>query len=68
MPSPSQLFIGLVAGAIGVGYFVYGKREGRFVAMLSGVGLCVYPYLVTGTLWLCVVGGALLAAPFLLDF
>jgi hypothetical protein len=68
MPSPSQLFIGLVAGAIGVGYFVYGKREGRFVPMFSGVALCVYPYLVAGTLWLCIVGAALLAAPFLLDF
>jgi hypothetical protein len=68
MPSPSQLFIGLIAGAVGVGYFVYGKREGRFAAMFSGVALCVYPYLVTGTLWLCLIGGALLVAPFLLDF
>ena len=68
MPAPGQLFIGLLAGAIGVGYFTYGKREGRFAPMLSGIALCVYPYLVAGTLWLCVVGGALLAAPFFLDF
>ncbi len=68
MPAPSQLFIGLIAGAIGVGYFVYGKKEGRFAPMLSGIALCIYPYLVTGTLWLCLVGAALLAAPFLLDF
>lgn len=68
MPSPSQLFIGLVAGAIGVGYFVYGKRERRFAPMLSGVALCVYPYLVSGVLWLCLIGAALLAAPFLVDF
>jgi hypothetical protein len=68
VPSPSQLFIGLVAGAIGVGYFVYGKKEGRFAAMLSGIALCVYPYLVAGTLWLCLIGAALLAAPFLVDF
>lgn len=68
MPSPSQLFIGLVAGAIGVGYFVYGRREGRFAPMLCGIALCVYPYLVTGTLALCVIGAALLAAPFIVDF
>ncbi|HET7452611.1 MAG TPA: hypothetical protein VFL12_07705 [Thermoanaerobaculia bacterium] len=68
MPAPGQLFIGLVAGAIGLGYFVYGKREGRFAPMLCGIALCVYPYLVAGTLWLCLVGAALLAAPFLVDF
>lgn len=68
MPSPSQLFVGLLAGAIGVGYFVYGKREGRFAPMLSGIALCIYPYLVASTLWLCVIGAALLAAPFLVDF
>jgi hypothetical protein len=68
MPTPAQLFIGLVAGAVGVGYFVYGKREGRFAAMLSGIGLCVYPYLVSGVLGLCVGGAILLALPFVLDF
>jgi hypothetical protein len=68
MPTPAQLFIGLIAGAIGVGYFVYGKREGRFAPMLSGVGLCVYPYLVSSVLGLCLGGAVLLALPFLLDF
>jgi hypothetical protein len=68
LPSPSQLFIGLIAGAVGVGYFVYGKREGRFAPMLCGIGLCIYPYLVTGTLGLLLIGGALLVVPFLVDF
>jgi len=68
VPPPLQLFIGLVAGAVGVGYFVYGKKESRFAAMLSGIALCIYPYLVSSVLWLIVIGIALLAAPFLLDF
>jgi hypothetical protein len=68
MPTPSQLFIGLVAGAIGVAYFVYGKKESRFMPMLSGVALCVYPYLVSSVPWLCVIGAILLAAPFFVDF
>jgi hypothetical protein len=35
--------------------------------MLSGVALCVYPYLVSSVLWLCVIGVILLAAPFFVD-
>ena len=68
MPNPTQLFIGLVAGAIGVAYFVYGKKQSRFMPMLSGVALCVYPYLVSSVLWLCLIGAILLAAPFFVDF
>ena len=68
MPTPSQLFIGIVAGAVGVAYFVYGKKESRFMPMLSGVALCVYPYFVSGVLWLCLIGAILLAAPFIVDF
>ncbi len=68
MPAPSQLFIGLIAGAIGVGYFVYGKKQSRFAPMLAGIALCVYPYLVESMLWLCVIGAVLIAVPFLVDF
>jgi hypothetical protein len=67
VPTPSQLFIGLIAGAIGVAYFVYGKKESRFTPMLSGVALCVYPYLVSSVLWLCIIGVILMAAPFFVD-
>jgi hypothetical protein len=67
VPTPSQLFIGLIAGAIGVAYFVYGKKESRFTPMLSGVALCVYPYLVSSVQWLCIIGVILMAAPFFVD-
>jgi len=68
MPAPAQLFIGLIAGAVGIAYFVYGKKNSRFAPMMAGVALCVYPYLVESALWLCVIGLALIIAPFLLDF
>jgi predicted cobalt transporter CbtA len=67
MPTPPQLFIGLIAGAVGVAYFVYGKKESRFAPMISGVALCVYPYLVSSVFWLCVIGIVLIAAPFVFD-
>ncbi|HSQ82035.1 MAG TPA: hypothetical protein VLU54_13050 [Casimicrobiaceae bacterium] len=55
-------------GAFGTAYFIYGKRQARFVPLIAGMLLCVYPYFVDSVLWLAVVGIALLAAPFLIDF
>lgn len=64
----TTLFIGVIAGAIGMGYFIYGKRQLRYAAMISGMILCVYPYFIDSVLWLCVVGLVLIVAPFLIDF
>ena len=66
--TPATLTIGILAGAIGVGYFMYGTRHTKFVPLIAGMALCVYPYFVDSVLWLCVIGAALLAAPFLIDF
>ena len=63
-----KLLFGIVAGAIGTGYFIYGRRQARFVPVIAGVLLCVYPYFVDGLLWLSVVGVVLVAAPFVTDF
>jgi 4-hydroxybenzoate polyprenyltransferase len=64
----TSLVIGIFSGAIGVGYFMYGKRQTKFVPLLAGMMLCVYPYFVSSAVWLVVVGAALMAAPFLVDF
>lgn len=64
----SNLGWGLVTGAFGMAYFIYGKRQQRFAPLIAGMLLCVYPYFVRGTVWLALVGAVLLAAPFVLDF
>jgi hypothetical protein len=64
----NELLIGFVAGVFGVAYFVYGKKQARFTPMVAGVLLCVYPYFIDSVLWLCLIGAALLAAPFVIDF
>lgn len=65
MFSPMDLFIGIVAGGIGAGYFVYGKRQGKFPFIMTGIALCVYPYLISNLFWLIFVGLLLAALPFL---
>lgn len=64
----NSLIVGIIAGAFGVGYFVYGKRQTKIAPMLAGVLLCIYPYLTDNLFWLCVIGIVLLVAPFLVDF
>lgn len=64
----TSLMIGVITGAIGIGYFMYGKRQQKIAVMLSGVLLGVYPYFTNNVILLVVIGLALIAAPFFLDF
>ena len=64
----NSLVASILAGAIGAGYFLYGKRQTKFVPMLAGVLLCIYPYFVDSLPWLLGIGIVLVAAPFLVDF
>ncbi|MGE5169989.1 MAG: hypothetical protein ACM3JC_06405 [Rudaea sp.] len=66
--TPANLLIGILTGAVGVAYFIYGKRQAKFAPLIAGMLLCVYPYFVSGVVWLVVIGLALVAAPFMLDF
>jgi hypothetical protein len=67
MFSPGSIFVSILAGSVGTGYFVYGKKQGRALLMFDGAALCIYPWFVD-RVWLLVVVGAVLAAlPFVLD-
>jgi len=63
----STLVIGIITGALGMGYIVYGRRQTKFVPLVAGIFLCAYPYFIDSVVWLCVVGALLLAAPFVID-
>jgi len=64
----NSLWVSVLAGAIGMGYFIYGKRQAKYVPMIAGVLLCVYPYFVESMLALSLIGLVLIAAPFLIDY
>jgi hypothetical protein len=67
MPSGTTLFVGILAGALGLSYFIYGKKQERIGFLAAGVGLCVFPYLVDGLALQILIGLGLAAAPFLID-
>lgn len=64
MPTPEALFGAILFGAIGMGAFVYGKKSGLAKPMITGVALMVYPYFVSGTWLLYLVGAALTGSLF----
>jgi hypothetical protein len=62
--SEALLLWGVVFGSVGLAYFVYGKKQGRFIPLLCGIGLMAFPYFISNTVLLVVVGLALLVVPY----
>ncbi len=58
------LFWGLVFGSVGLGYFMYGKKQRRPVPMLCGIALMVYPYVVSNLWPMIGIGVVLMAIPY----
>ena len=51
--------------AIGMGAFVYGKKQSAFKALILGIALMAFPYFVPDTLMLYTIGTVLTACLFL---
>ncbi len=64
MGTPGQLFWGIMFGAIGSGYFIYGKKQQAFVPLCTGIVLCVFPYFVANVYLMLLVGIILVLIPF----
>lgn len=60
----SSLLWGMIFGSIGLGFFVYGKKQGAVVPLACGLALMIFPYFVSSTLLLVAIGAALIAIPY----
>lgn len=58
------LLWGFVFGTIGLGFFVYGKKQRAVVPVVCGLALIIFPYLVSNTILLVAIGVVLIAAPY----
>ncbi len=56
MGDTASLLWGVLFGSIGLGFFIYGKKQRAPVPLVAGIALSVLPYLVTNT-YLLVAGG-----------
>lgn len=64
MNSTSTLMWGMIFSSIGLGFFVYGKKQKSFIPLFSGIGLIVFPYLISNIYILLISGIVLIAIPF----
>jgi hypothetical protein len=60
----STLVWGIILGSIGLGFFVYGKKQKTIVPILSGIGLMVCPYFISNIYVMILAGIVLVALPY----
>ena len=60
----ATLWWGLLFGSIGLGFFMYGKKQRSPIPMVCGLALMIYPYFIGNTLLLVAIGIALMAIPY----
>lgn len=54
----------LLFGSIGIGFFIYGKRQRQIVPLAVGITLFIYPYFISNVYLLVFIGLALLVLPY----
>jgi len=64
MEGTAQLIWGMIFGAIGVGFFVYGKKQKAIVPLTTGIALFIFPYFISNVYLLVLVGAVLVALPY----
>ena len=63
MLDPSYLLTSLIFSSIGLGYFIYGRKQKHKVAFYTGICLMGYPYVVTELIPMIMLGVGLMLVP-----
>jgi hypothetical protein len=64
--SAAMLLWGLLFSSIGLGFFLYGRKQRAVVPLVCGIVLMVYPYFIPNAIGLVTIGVALTAVPYFL--
>jgi hypothetical protein len=67
MDSESSIVWSMFFGAIGVGYFIYGRKQKRLVPFISGIALMVVPYFIDGAVTMVALCAAFMALPYFVE-
>jgi hypothetical protein len=65
--SGASLIGGIIFGSLGVGYFIYGKKQGKVAYLVCGAALAIYTFVVSSAALVIVIGLLLSAGPWLLE-
>ncbi|MGA6136241.1 hypothetical protein [Acinetobacter higginsii] len=64
----TQLFLGVIFSSIGLGYFMYGKKQKMTVPLVCGLVLMLFTYFIDSTAMISIIGVTLSIAPYFLRF
>jgi predicted membrane protein len=62
----STLLWGVLFSSVGLGFFIYGKKQRAPVPLVCGLALMVYPYFIPNVIALVAIGIVLSAIPYFL--
>ncbi|MEZ5535895.1 MAG: hypothetical protein R3F02_09735 [Thiolinea sp.] len=66
MMESASFWWGFLFSFIGMGFLMYGRRERSATALACGLGLVIYPYFVSSSLLMVLIGCAFCALPALI--
>jgi len=61
MISTSTLIMGVIFGAIGLGFFIYGKKQKAIIPLFCGIVLMILPYFIPN-MYILILSGIIIAA------
>jgi predicted membrane protein len=64
MGSTAKILWAVLFGAIGLGFFTYGKRQRKVVPLFCGVALFVFPYFISNVYILVLIGVGFVVLPY----
>ena len=62
----AQLLWGVLFSSVGVGYFIYGKKQSSLIPLVCGIALMGYVYFISNVYLLVSVGVVIAAIPYFL--
>ncbi len=62
--STDSLVWGFLFGSVGLGFFVYGKKQRAAVPLICGLALMVFPYFVSNPILVVAIGIVLIVLPY----
>jgi hypothetical protein len=60
------LFASLLWGSVGVGYFIYGKKQQEMIPLIAGLVMIAISYFVGSALFMSLISVALIGAVYFL--
>lgn len=59
----ASLLLSVIFSSIGLGYFIYGKKQQQMLPLICGIALMIYPYFFDSAILMSTIGLVLIAAP-----